>query len=153
MSPVLLGLRMLFRISVTLRGRGMQEFGLVLLRDLQQVARSGRSDHEGLNTQAHVIVRTSRRGKIEDVVDALAIKRAANILFAELESWLRLQMFEIFERACAEIIDAQHLMPLAEDCIGQMGTKEAGCTGNQQAHRTNVLILDSFRHAITIMRL
>jgi hypothetical protein len=50
-------------------------------------------------------------------------------------------MLEIFERARAEIVDAQHIVALLEKGIGQMRTKETCSTRDHHAHGLYILTL------------
>jgi hypothetical protein len=73
-----------------------------------------------------------RAGKIVDLVD-LDEQREANVVPHELEPRFAQKVLDVHLRACEEIIQAKHLMPIREQAVDQVRAKEAGTASDKNA--------------------
>lgn len=86
--PVALRLRMLDRIAVAFRGRGVQDSGTVTRGDLEHVLDADRAHAQRFDGQVQILRRAGRRGEIEDVFDWAGIERLANVALFKAEMGL-----------------------------------------------------------------
>ena len=79
-----------------------------------------------------VVDRRGRAGEIVDLVD-LDIEREGHVVAHELEARMAEQVLDIALGAGEQVVDAEHLMALAEQPVAQVRAEEAGAAGHQDA--------------------
>ena len=104
-TPVILGLRMYFRVAVDLAGGGLQDARLDALGQAQHVDRAVYAGLGGLHRVELVVDGRSRAGQIEDFV-GLDVKRESDVVAHQLEHRLGEQMGDVVLGAGVEIVDA-----------------------------------------------
>ena len=124
--PVGLGLRMNLRIAVHLARRREHEARPLELREPERIVRPVRADLQGQQRQAQVVDRARDRREVEDEADrALDRDRLHHVVVDELEI-VAPQVLDVLERGGLEIVHADHVVPLREQVLTQMGAEKAG---------------------------
>src|SRR5215469_2498028 len=106
----------------------MQVAGAVSLRNLQRVQRSGGAHPQRLDAQPHVVDRTRRRSKVEDVVHLTYIKRLTDIDLLEAKLRFVLEMPQVREVSGPKIVDADDFTSLRQQRIAQMRAQKPSRT-------------------------
>ena len=94
-APVCLFLRMLEWIAVTLRSRSEQVLGVVLARNIECAHGTEGADLQRVNSMDHVVHGTSRRGKMENVIDIAAVNFAVDIELQEFKLAFAAKMLDV----------------------------------------------------------
>ena len=133
-APVTLPLRMLQRITITLRGGRVQKTGAMASSDFQGICDAYRADAQGFNSQSEILRRAGRRGKVEDVIYRPQVEGSAYIQLLEAEARFMAQVREVFAIAGAEVIHADNGVALAQQAVSEVRTKKPGSAGDKYAH-------------------
>jgi hypothetical protein len=133
MAPVGLGLWVDIRISVDLGGGGLKDPGLYPLGQSETIDRPDHGGLHGLDGVILVVRGRSRTGEVIDAVD-LELKRVDDIMTNELEAGIVNKMLDVRLATGEEIIKADHFVPLLDQTVAEVGTKESGSAGDECAH-------------------
>jgi hypothetical protein len=120
-------------ISIDLRGGGLEDTGFHPLSQAQAV---DRPDHGGLHRLDGVVLVVRGGSWAGEVVDAvnLELERVDDVVAHELEAGIADEMLDIRLATSEEIIETDDFMSLLDKTVAEMGTKESGSAGNQDAH-------------------
>ena len=74
---------------------------------------------------SQVIHRTGQRGLVQDPINgAVPPRRLANVRLPIFEGRIRLQVLQVPQRSCDEIVDAEDRMPLSQKPVAKVRTNE-----------------------------
>ena len=133
--PVALGLRVDLRIAVDLGGRREQVARTLGLGQAQRLVGAQRADLERRDGLLQVVDRTRRAGKVENPVHrALDVDEAGDVVLDELEGRVADQVGDVVRRPGDEVVHPDHLVPLGDEPVAEMGAQEAGGAGDEDTH-------------------
>ena len=137
-AAIVLGLRMHGGIAVHLAGGGLQDLRADPLGEAQHV---DRADHAGLGGLHRIVLVVHRRGGAGEVVDLvdLDVEREGDVVAHRLEVRIAEQVRDVVLAPGEVVVDAQHVVAVAQQAFAQMRAEEAGAAGHQysfarQAH-------------------
>jgi hypothetical protein len=109
----------------------MQETGLILARQVENIPGPHRADVQRLRTEPRVIGRARRGGEVEQIVDGAEVERLADILFYQREPRILVQVGQVGRTPGGKIVYPHYMVALGKKGIAQMRAEEAGGAGNQ----------------------
>ena len=91
--------------------------------------------HAGLGGLHRIVLVVDRRGRAGEVVDLvdLDVEREGDVVAHQLEMRIAQQMRDVVLAAGEEVVDAQHVVAVAQQALAQMRAEEAGAAGHQHA--------------------
>ncbi len=95
-----------------------------------------RTHHRGLDRLDRVVLIVRRRGGAGEVVDLidLEFERLGHIVADQFEIGMLEQVGDIAFAAGEKVVEANHLVALAEKPFAKMGAQKARSAGDQDAH-------------------
>ena len=132
MAPVVFGLRMHVRVSIDLRGRGLQDLRLNALGEAEHVDRAVHARLRRLHRVVLVMNGRRRAGKIIDLVD-LEVDWERDVVTDELEALFADEVLDVAPRPGKEIVDADNFRALRQQTVAQMRAEEPGAAGHHDA--------------------
>ena len=137
MPPVTFRLRVNLRVPVDLGGRGEQEASPFSLCQSECVVGPQAADLERLDRELEVVDRAGGRGEVQDAVDVLVEEeRDGDVVFDQPKAVERLQMFGIFTGTRDEVVDADDVVTVFEEALGEVGAEKARSAGNDECNQT-----------------
>ena len=134
-APVRLRLRMDQRIAVDLGRRRHQEARVLRHRQAQRVVRPEAPDLERLDRKVQVIDRARWRREVQDTVDVIVdVERLRHVVLDQAESVEGREKLRVVTRSGDEVVDADHLVAIGQEALGEVRAKEAGGAGDENAH-------------------
>ena len=132
--PVLLVLRVNFRIAVHLTRARDEHPGALGPGETQTIVGPERAHLERLDGNLEVIDGTRRRRKVQDVIQfALDVNELADVVVVELEAVEPREVFDVAQVARDEVVHPDHVVPLGDEAIAEVGAEESGRAGDQDA--------------------
>jgi hypothetical protein len=124
------------RIAVHLAGRGLQDPRLQALGQPEHV---DRAVHAGLGRLHRIELVVDRRrgaGEVVDPVD-LHVQREGDVMPHQFEVGIAQQVGDVLLAAGIEVVNAQHVVAVAQQALAQVRAEEAGTAGDQDLlHRS-----------------
>jgi hypothetical protein len=137
-TPTGFGLRVNIRITINLRGGGLED---ACLDPLGKAKAVDGTDHGGLHRLDGIILVVgwrSRAGKVIDTID-LKLERVDDVVANEFEAGIPQEVLDIGLATGEEIIEANDFMPLLDEAVAKMGPEKAGSAGNEDTHKERLL--------------
>ena len=135
-APVGLDLGMHLGVAVALGGGGVEIACAIFAGEVEGVDGAGGADEEGLGPKTGVVDGAGRGGEVEDEIDFARVEGLGDVLFEEAEAAFALEMAEIGDVACAEVIDTDDRVSCSKQRVTKMGAEKAGrsCDKNRSRH-------------------
>ena len=118
-APVVLGLRMHFRVAVHLAGRGLEDLRLHALGQAQHVDRAVHAGLGRLHRVVLVVDGARRAGQVVDLVH-FDVEREGHVVADELEVGVVQQVDDVVLGAGEEVIDAEHVVAVLQQPLAQV---------------------------------
>jgi hypothetical protein len=117
-------------VAVDFARRRLQNLGPAPLRHAQHV---DRADHAGFHRLDRVVLIVARRGGAGEIVNLVDFERdrMRDVMPHELEVGLAEQMVDVRLLAGEEVVEANHIMPLADEPLTNMRPQKPGAPGHQ----------------------
>src|SRR5215831_16706504 len=133
MAPVCLSLRVLFRIAVHFAGGSEQDSRVHALCHAEHV--DGAHD-AGLYRLDRVVLVVNGRGGTRKMKNAIDFEQDGfdDVVTHQLEVRVIAQVHNVAALAAEIVVEADHLVPVAQQPLAQMGAEESRAAGNQYSH-------------------
>ena len=130
--PIVLGLRMDFRIAVDLGGRRLQDLGAGALGEAEHVDGAVDAGLGGLHRIVLIVHGRGRAGQVVDLVD-LDIERKRDVVAHQLEPRMTDEMREVVLVAGEEVVHAEDVVARRQQALAKMRAQEAGPAGDEDS--------------------
>ena len=133
--PVLLRLRMHLRVAIHLGSGSEQVARTLCLGEAQRLVGPEGADLQGGDRLLEIVDRARGAGEVKHPVERpLHVDEVRHVVLDELELLSPDQMGDVVRRAGDEIVHTHHPVTLCEEAVTEMGAKEAGGAGDEDAH-------------------
>ena len=121
------------RIAVDLGGGGLQHAGLHPLCQAQAV---DGAHHGGLHRLDGIVLVMRRRGRAGEVVDLvdLDLEGIDHVVPQEFKARVGEQVDDVLLPAGEQIVEADDLVPVADEPVAEVTAQEAGAAGDEDSH-------------------
>jgi hypothetical protein len=109
----------------------VQETGLIFTRQVQDILGSLGANVQCFRAELCVVERAGRGREVKEEIDCSKVERLTDVPFYQGEPRLVAQPGQVGGAAGGKIIHANNMLTLANQCIAQMGSEEAGGAGDQ----------------------
>ena len=132
-APVGFDLGMDLGVAVALGCGGVEEAGVILAREVEDVDGADGAGEEGFGAEAGVVHGRGGRGEVEDEVDGAGIEGEGDVVIEEGEARVGGEVREVGEVAGGEVVDAEDGVGggLGEEGVCEVGAEEACGPGDE----------------------
>ena len=131
-APVFLGLRMDGRVAIDLTGGRQQEPRVLFLCQAQSLVCAKCAHFQGLDGHLQVIDRRCGRGEVQDQIQpARHMDEFGHILMEEMKLLMMHEVLDVPDTSGAEVVHAEHIPPVGDVAVAEMGAEESGPTQDQ----------------------